>query len=315
MSGAASGEGPRSPFGIITLICNSRSGNGGVGKALPEVEKNLKLRGLPYEVFHTQSAGHATQLAREALERGSRFLVAVGGDGTVHEVVNGMIENDKAVNPDAVLGVVAAGSACDFIKTFGIPAMPAHAVSHLDGDGAFSIDIGKMTFMKDGVETVRYFPNIAEVGMGAATVGKAARMPRWFGPTIYFFAFWLTLFKHKAANVVVDLVDKKYEGPMNNMVIANGQFFGGGMKIAPKAAPTDGLLDIQVEHAKKRESVALMPKVYKGKHVPHPDILEAKRVRCSITSERPLPVEADGELLGETPASFEVLKDIIRLKV
>lgn len=315
MSAAASGEVPRSQYGTITLICNSRSGNGGVGKALPEVEKHLKLRELPYEVFHTERAGHATLLAREALERGSRFLVAVGGDGTVHEVVNGMIENDQAVNPDAVLGVVAAGSGCDFIKTFGIPSMPAHAVSHLDGDGSFSIDIGKVTFMKDGVETVRYFPNIAEVGMGAATVGKAARMPRWFGPTIYFFAFWLTLFKHKAANVVVDLVDKKYEGPMNNMVIANGQFFGGGMKIAPKAAPTDGLLDIQVEHAKKRESVAIMPKVYKGQHVPHPDILEAKRVRCSITSERPLPVEADGELLGQTPASFEVLKDIIRLKV
>ena len=224
----------RSPFGTITLICNSRSGNGGVGKALPEVEKNLKLRELPYEVFHTEGPGHASQLAREALDRGSRFIVAVGGDGTVHEVVNGMIVDDKAVNPEAVLGVVAAGSGCDFIKTFGIPAMPAHAVSHLDGDESFAIDIGKVTFMKDGVETTRYFPNIAEVGIGAATVGKAARMPRWMGPTIYFFAFWLTLFKHKSANVVVDLVDKKYEGPMNNMVVANGQFFGGGMKIAPE---------------------------------------------------------------------------------
>ncbi len=305
----------RSPFGTITLICNSRSGNGGVGKALPEVEKNLRLRELPYEVFHTEGPGHASQLAREALERGSRFIVAVGGDGTVHEVVNGMIVDDKAVNPDAVLGVVAAGSGCDFIKTFGIPATPAHAVSHLDGDESFTIDIGKVTFMKDGVETTRYFPNIAEVGIGAATVGKAARMPRWMGPTIYFFAFWLTLFKHKSANVVVDLVDKKYEGPMNNMVVANGQFFGGGMKIAPKAAPTDGLLDIQVEHARKRESVAILPKVYKGQHLPHPDILEAKRVRCSITADRPLPVEADGELLGETPAQFEVLRDIIRLKV
>ncbi|MPZ70667.1 MAG: YegS/Rv2252/BmrU family lipid kinase [Actinobacteria bacterium] len=305
----------RSPFGTITLICNSRSGNGGVGKALPEVEKNLKLRELPYEVFHTEGPGHATQLAREALERGSRFLVAVGGDGTVHEVVNGMIVDDKAVNPEAVLGVVAAGSGSDFIKTFGIPAMPAHAVSHLDGAESFAIDIGKVTFMKDGVETTRYFPNIAEVGIGAATVGKAARMPRWMGPTIYFFAFWLTVFKHKSANVVVDLVDKKYEGPMNNMVVANGQFFGGGMKIAPKAAPTDGLLDIQVEHARKRESVAILPKVYKGQHLPHPDILEAKRVRCSITADRPLPVEADGELLGETPAQFEVLRDIIRLKV
>ncbi len=305
----------RSRFGQITLICNARSGNGGVGKALPEVEKNLQLRELPYEILRTEGPGHATTLAREALARGSRFLVAMGGDGTVQEVVNGMIENDQAVAPDAVLGVIAAGTGCDFIKTFGIPAMPAHAVAHLDGDESFPIDIGKVTYVKDGLETTRYFPNIAEVGIGAATVGIAARLPRWLGPTVYFFAFWISLFRHRSAEVVVDLVDKKYEGPMNNMVVANGQFFGGGMKIAPKAAPTDGLLDIQIEHARKREAVAIMPKVYKGQHVPHPDILEAKRVRCSITADRPLLVEADGELLGETPASFEVLKDIIRLKV
>jgi diacylglycerol kinase family enzyme len=87
------------------------------------------------------------------------------------------------------------------------------------------------------------------------------------------------------------------------------------MKIAPRAAPTDGVFDIQIEHARKREEIAVMPKVYRGEHVPHPDIFEAKRVRASIDSSRPLPIEADGELLGHTPATFEVLRDLIRLKV
>jgi diacylglycerol kinase family enzyme len=87
------------------------------------------------------------------------------------------------------------------------------------------------------------------------------------------------------------------------------------MKIAPKAAPTDGILDIQIEHANKREAIALMPKVYKGTHVPHPDIFEAKRVRVSVTSDPPFLIEADGEVLGYTPATFDLLKDSLYLKV
>lgn len=87
------------------------------------------------------------------------------------------------------------------------------------------------------------------------------------------------------------------------------------MKIAPKAAPTDGLLDIQIEHARKKDAIAMMPKIFKGTHVPHPSVKEAKRVKVSIESERPLLIEADGEVLGYTPATFEVLKDVLSLKI
>ncbi len=304
-----------SPFGPMVLICNARSGRGGVAKALPEVEAQLRSRGLEYELRHTEGPGHATVLAREALASGRRFVVAVGGDGTVHEVVNGMIADDRALDPEAVLGVVAAGTGSDFIKTFGIRALPNAAVRHLDGPDFFPIDIGKVVYTQDGREVTRYFPNIAEVGLGAEVVARAARLPRWLGPTVYLFAFWLTMGKHQAAQVEVDLVDRTYEGPMNNLVVANGQFFGGGMKIAPRAAPTDGLLDVQIEHARKKDAIAMMPKVFKGTHVPHPQIKEAKRVKLAITSDRPLLIEADGEVLGHTPASFEILKDIINLKV
>ncbi len=304
-----------SPFGPMMLICNSRSGRGGVAKALPEVQEHLRQRGLAYELRYTEGPGHATDLARDALSSGIRFLVAVGGDGTVHEVVNGMIENDRAVNPDAVFGVVAAGTGSDFIKTFGIRALPSAAVAHLDGPNSFPIDIGKIVYTEDGREVTRYFPNIAEAGLGADVVAKAARLPRWLGPTVYLFAFWLTMSKHRPAQVKVDLVDRTYEGPMNNLVVANGQFFGGGMKIAPKAAPTDGLLDVQIEHARKKDAIAMMPKVFKGAHLPHPSVKEAKRVKVSITADRPLLIEADGEVLGHTPATFEVLRDALSLKV
>ena len=304
-----------SQFGTMVLIANGREGKRGARKQIPEVIAKLKERGLEHELHYTEGPGHAIELARDASKAGHRLIVAVGGDGTIHEVVNGMLDGDKSIVEDAVLGVVAAGTGSDFIKTFGLPSAPGVAVAHLDGPESFPIDIGKVTYTEEGREVTRYFPNIAEVGIGADVVARAARLPRWLGPTVYLAAFWLVLRKHKWAQVTVDLVDRKYEGPANNIVVANCQFFGGGMKIAPKAAPTDGLLDIQVEHARKREAVTIMPKIFKGEHLPHPDIEEFKRVRCSIEADRPLLIEADGEVLGTTPARFEVLRDVIRLKV
>lgn len=304
-----------SPYGDLLLICNPTSGRGGVAAALPELRAALAERGLVHEVVYTEAPGHATDLARSALRSGCRFLVAVGGDGTINEVANGMIEHDRPIEPEAVLGVVAAGTGSDFIKTFGIPNTPTHAAAHLDGPESFSIDIGKITYRAGGSEAVRYFVNVAEAGIGARVVERARRLPRWLGPTVYMFAFWLTVARHRPYRVRIDLVDRAYEGPMNNLVVANGQFFGGGMKIAPKAAPTDGLLDVLIEHASRKEGLALLPKIYRGQHVPHPAIEEAKRVRVALTSEPPLPIEADGEVLGHGPATFEVLRGALRLKV
>ncbi|MFN2594138.1 MAG: diacylglycerol kinase family protein [Actinomycetota bacterium] len=300
----------------MILICNARAGHGGVGKSLPKVRALLEERGLDYEVRYTQGPGDATVIARTALKQDFRFLVAVGGDGTIHEVVNGMMTDDKPVRDDAVMGVIAAGTGSDFIKTFGLPAqLPAHAVAHLDGGEAFPIDIGKIVYTQDGDTVVRYFANVAEAGLGAEAVWRAQRLPRWLGPMKYFVAFWLAVRKWRIASATVELVDRTYEGLMNNLVVANGQYFGGGMKIAPRAAPTDGLLDIQIEHARKREAISLLPKVYKGEHVPHEDIFEAKRVRLSVETDRPLRIEADGEVLGFTPASFEIIRNAINLKV
>lgn len=299
----------------MVLIFNPAARGGRSKEYMSEVRSQLEQRGLAYDLQPTERPGHATEIARGSLEAGARLIVAVGGDGTVNEVVNGMVHDDEPVVPGATLGVVPAGTACDFVKTFGIPTMPAHAVAHIDGPESFPIDLGKLRYEQDGRSLTRYFANVAEVGLGAEVVRRAIRIPRAFHPLNYFFAFWWSVARHTPAEVEVDLADRKYRGPMSNLVAANCQFFAGGMKIAPKAAPTDGLLDFQIQFPSKREAIALLPKTYKGAHVPHPHIKEAKRVRVSIISERPLPIEADGQLLGHTPAVFEVVRNVISLKV
>jgi diacylglycerol kinase (ATP) len=303
-----------SPYGPILLIVSARSRRAS-RRALPEVRRHLVERGLEHEVAPTRAPGDATRVARAALGEGIRFVVAVGSDATVHEVVNGMIVDDRAVRDDAVLGIVAAGRGCDFIRTFGIPPAPSHAAAHLDGPESFPIDIGKVAYVRAGAPAVSYFANVAQAGLGARTARRAGRLPESLGPTAYPLAFWTTALGHRASQVAVDLVDRRYEGPLSNLVVANGQFVGGGIKVAPRAAPTDGLLDIQIQHPSAREALALFPRAYRGEHVPHPEIKEAKRARVGIDGEPALPLEADGEVLGETPATFEVLPDALRLKV
>ena len=297
------------------LICNPRAGRGGALRALPEVRRHLEARALAHDVVLAERPGHATALARQAIRNGCRFAVAVGGDGTVREVVNGMIEADRALDPGAVLGVVAAGTSCDFVRTFGIPALAGHAVAHLDGAESFAIDVGKLTCESAGEQVSSYFCNVAEVGLGAEVVRLANRLPGWLGPVLYPSAWWMSVPRYRPAQATVDLVDRRHEGALGGLVVANCQFSRRGAKIAPRAAPTDGLLDVAIEHASRMEQIAMLPRVYRGEHLPHPDVLEAKRVRVSVEAERPLLVAADGAILGHTPAAFEVLRDELRIKV
>jgi diacylglycerol kinase (ATP) len=304
-----------SPFGPLVIIANPRAGHGKVARHLPEIERTLADAGLAYRIVRTTHPGHATEAARHALEKGDRYLVAAGGDGTVHEVLNGMFEDGAAVCPDAVLGVVAAGSGCDFVRSLGLPGDAVRASRHLLGDAVRPIDIGKVTFTADGQEVTRYFANIAEAGLGAATVARTGTLPRSLGAAKYFFGFWLTLPGFHPAVVRLDADDSSFEWRANNVVVANCQFFGGGMHISPKSEPNDGMLDVLAMVGPKTDAFIMLPKIYKGTHVPHRNIAEARARRVHLQADPPILVEADGEMLGTTPATFEVVPSAIRVKV
>lgn len=306
-----------SPFGELTVIVNPHAGRRHVGREIPELERQLRARGLDYRLLRTEGRGDATRFAREALQAGGRFLVAVGGDGTVHEVVNGMLDEvGKPIVPDAVLGVVAAGSGCDFIRTFGLPGDATRACHHLTGDNTYPLDVGKITYTTAEGTDVRYFANIAEAGLGAAVAARAERMWPRLGQAKYFIGFWLTMPRFKLANVAVRADRKTYEGPAYLVIVGNAQYNGGGMKVSPRSYPGDGVLDVLVFKGPRSDSFTLIPKVYRGEHVPH-DHVEEFRVKRELVVEadRPLPIEADGEVLGTTPATFEVIAQPIRLKL
>jgi len=220
------------PFGELTVIVNPQAGSRRVAREIPGLQQALRERELPHRLVLTEGPGDATRLAREALEAGGRFLVAVGGDGTVHEVVNGMFENGEPVVDDPVLGVVAAGSGCDLVRTFGLPGDATKACAHLTGDNTYPFDVIKITYTTaDGGQAVRYSANIAEAGLGGAVAARASTMPGRLGRSRYFLAFWRVLPGYRLGHVTVQSDRRVYEGPAYQVVVGNCQFYGGGMKI------------------------------------------------------------------------------------
>jgi diacylglycerol kinase (ATP) len=305
-----------SPFGPLVLIANPHAGGGRVDAALPEIERVLREAGLGYRIVRTTHPGHATEAAREALLGGERFLVAVGGDGTVHEVVNGMLSGGKPVAPDAVLGVVAAGSGCDFVRSFGLPGDAAQAAGRLAGDRVQAIDVGSVTCA--GQDEPRYFVNIAEAGLGGAVVARTARLTRagrFLGGAKYAAGFWLTLPRFRPAPVRLDADGHAYAWRAYNVVVANCRFYGGGMQISPNSDPCDCLLDVLVMTGPKSDSFTTLPKVYSGAHLPHRHVAELRAAQLHVDADASFPVEADGEVLGSTPASFGIIPGVIKLKV
>jgi YegS/Rv2252/BmrU family lipid kinase len=307
-----------SPFGPLVLIANPRAGRGKVETALPQVENVLQNLGLDYRIVRTTHPGHATEAARDALRNGARYLVAAGGDGTVHEVVNGMISGGRPIAPDAVLGVVAAGSGCDFVRSFGLPGDAVQAARHLAGDRVRAIDVGTVTCTDGDDAKTRYFVNIAEAGLGGAVVARAAGLggfSRFLGGARYAVGFWLTLPGFRSAAVRLDADGQAFGWRAFNVVVANCRFYGGGMQISPKSDPGDCLLDVLVMAGPKSDAFTTVPKVYRGTHLPHRNIAELRAGRIQVDADRPFPVEADGEVLGTTPASFGIIPSGVRLKV
>jgi YegS/Rv2252/BmrU family lipid kinase len=305
------------PFGELTVIVNPHAGRHRVAKEIPALEDALARRELPYRLEVTRGPGDATRIAREALDRGGRYLVAVGGDGTVNEVVNGIFRDGEPITPEPVLGVVAAGSGCDLVRTFGLPNDTTRSCAHLTGENVYPFDVIKITYTDhDGGQAVRYCANITEAGLGAAVAARAARMPARLGRSRYFFAFWRELPGFRLAQVQVRADRKSYEGPAFQVVIGNCQFYGGGMRISPRSYPGDGVLDALVFQGPKSDAFTILPKVYKGDHLPHDHIRELRaKIGVQVDADRPLPIEADGEILGTTPATFTVIPKRILMKL
>jgi YegS/Rv2252/BmrU family lipid kinase len=297
----------------IALVVNPRAGRGRVGRELTRLLVTLAEAGLDVEAHETTHRGHAVELARTAALNGFDTVVAVGGDGTVNEVANGLIDRDRPVS-SASLGVVAAGSGADFARSFGLPKHVDHELAGIAGRTR-RLDVGKIVCNPvSGAEPVtRYFVNAAEAGMAAATVERAERLPRWFGKARYLIAFWPSLAGFDPFEMTVSTGDASFTGRAHNLLVANGRYLGGGMQISPHSDTGDGRFDIQVNVGPKRQAFTLIPKIYRGTHLPDDLIIQMSGPEVAIHTERPVPIEADGEMVGVTPATFTILPGLLEL--
>ena len=299
------------------LICNPLAG-GGRARIVPRLLAALAARGVRAELAETTGVGDATRLARRAVEQGRGLVVAVGGDGTVNEVVNGLVDADsgRAHDPDVRLGVVPGGTGCDLSRTFGLNRPPEILADHLIGTGEFPIDVGRIRLTgPDGVPTTRLFVNIAEAGYGALATDLANRLPRRLGTTRYPLGILGAVARFRLVHATVTFDHGEAIHDLSNVVVANGQFFGGGLQVAPRALPDDGRFNLQVWRGRPVDVLAAHRSLRQGAHLERRDVHEWQSATVTIDADRPLPIEADGEVLGRTPATFDVLPRAITLRL
>lgn len=298
------------------IIVNPAAGANSTQRKWSSIRTLLKSAGLSFDYQFTEGRGHGIELAKTAASDGYRYLVAVGGDGTIHEVANGILQT--ASSNETTLGVISTGRGSDLSRSTGISSDYAKACSSLTNPRRTIIDIGLVKYCKNGQPRQRYFINSAGIGFDATVVDTTDKMPRVFGGTIpYLTGLFFSLLGYKNKPVTFKIGDRPSEqNKILSMVIANGRFFGGGMQIAPEARLDDGLFDIVIiGDFAKTELLRIFPRVYKGTHLTYPKVRLEKETRISIESRQNFLLHADGELLGEGPVSFQMLPRALNLAV
>lgn len=303
----------------IKVVINPAAGNAAVLKKWPRVETALKNILGPCDCEFTHHPLHATQITREALRRGYDTIVAVGGDGTIHEAANGFFSNGKPIRPDAALGIVAMGTAGDLLKSLQVPRQLQEALQRIKSRHTKRLDLGELQYTTmDGKNGFCYFINIADAGFGGQVVEAANQTRKHLGPfTAYLSALLKTLFRFENKPVRITVDDRQLgDFVVNAIVVANGQFFGGGMWIAPTARMDDGLFEVTiVGNVTRTEVLANLRKLYKGRIAEHAKVKTLQGKRIFVESEAEVKIDADGELVGKLPARFTIRPGAIHVVV
>ena len=206
----------------------------------------------------------------------------------------------------------------DFVRTYGIPTKFDDAVRTAVSGVARTIDVGRVSYREwSGAEGERYVANVGSVGMSAAVAQRANGMSKALGgKATFFYALVRVFFEWENTVVSVQLDDERREARMHDVIVANGQWHGGAMLLAPEAKPDDGLFDVVlIGDVTKRDFVTTAPKIYKGTYLAHPKVELLRSRTVAVEAPEHLPIELDGEQVGTTPARFEIVPAAVRVRV
>lgn len=309
---------PTCPFKTKFLV-NPKAAAGKVGWEWPQVLEKLEpvVGKVDFEV--TTGPTMATILTRKAIEEHYQLIVAVGGDGTVSEVANGFFELEQQLNPEAILGVLPLGNGSDFVRSLGYPPKWEDAIAKLCDSNSAIMDVGRFKCAGTrGEEIDRYFINVADFGLGSEMGAAVKKQTGLFGGKIQAFlgkAKAVMGFKNKTITYRLD------DGPearqtVSSIVIANGQFFGGGMWVAPHARLDDGKFDVLViDQMDQMTAFKKVESFYTGAHVNDRAVKYTQASKIWCDSPEPVTVDVDGEPIGRLPCTFTIHQQAIRVKI
>jgi diacylglycerol kinase (ATP) len=297
-----------------TVIVNPKSQGGRLGKRWLEISETIG-RAFPFDEAITQAQGDATRLTAKALRDGAERIVAIGGDGTINEVVNGFFEDGKPIAPEASFALIPFGTGGDFRRTFELPTEIADAVAVIAANKRRKIDVGRLTFVAtDGSPATRMFANIASFGVSGVVDRLVNKSGKKLGRLSFLWAATRATWSYKNQRVQLTFdgnASDRVEATINTVAIANGKFFGGAMKVAPDAEPDDGLFDvIALGDLGFGDVLTSSRRIYKGTHLAM-DKVTSRRARIveaePIDPAAVVELDVDGEAPGRLPAKFELL--------
>lgn len=309
------------------VIVNPASADGGTREAWPKIASDLRTHFGPFSVSFTEAVGEGRRLAKEAAVQGAKLIIACGGDGTISEVANGIIESSQ----EAELGILPSGTGGDFRRSLKLSTNVATAARALRDGKTRTIDVGRVTFVNDlGERDTRYFINVASFGMSTGVLERqrSGEARKWL-PSIgsrklssklsYAAATLQTTLASSASDVYVQF-DEQPERRLRvaELAVANARYYGGAMKIAPAAKLDDGQFDVvTIGDAGAFRILANAPRLYLGAHLRMDEVSHAlaKRVvaRAANKDER-IAVELDGELVGRLPVTFQIVARALRVR-
>ncbi|MEE8232362.1 MAG: diacylglycerol kinase family protein [Thermoplasmata archaeon] len=303
----------------MRLVVNPHAAGGRVGRDWPSVEPLLRELVSDLQVVFTEAHGGATALVREAIRSGERDVGIVGGDGTVNEALNGMVERDAPIDANARLTIVPVGSGTDYARTLGLPSGLVHAPEIFASSRFRSVDVGRCeSTNREGELQTRYFANILEAGSGGEVVDRVNRSSKPFGGQVAFLmAIFATLFTYRNRAIRVEVDDVLFaEGRMNGVIAANGRYFGSGLQPAPGARLDDGLLDVIIfGDVSPGEALSSMGKLRKGEHLDHAKVSHTQGRTLVATSAEEVLAEMDGERAGTLPLKASLLPGLLSVRV
>jgi diacylglycerol kinase (ATP) len=268
------------------------------------------------DVFETAFPNHAFELGRDLSSRDYQILLAAGGDGTLHQVVNGMMDTRAASRP--ILGIIPLGSGNDFARTVSITADVNRLLKLLQSYSSKEVDLGKIYFIKeDGLPGEKYFINVADIGMGPEVVQRVSTAPRFLGGALgYYSSIIRTFFSYHPGHVFVKTKDWSWQGKLRSLAIANGKYYGHGLCIAPEAKTNDHLYNIFIcGNVSVFDFIIQSENLKKGRYLSLDEVHYKTGTEIELSSDDLCLIEGDGEVLGRLPARVQIQSETLKMLI